>query len=54
MDKMREQFVSDMQRMEQALQNTTSPYLKRDYTKALKRMKRELEEYDNFRREANG
>lgn len=51
MDKMRESFVLEMERIKSAIACTTSGYLKRDYTKALKRMERELKEYDSFRNE---
>ena len=49
MDKMRAKHVAEMERLQDAIQMTDSEYLKRDYTKALKRMKRELAEYDRYR-----
>ena len=51
MDKQREKFVAEIERLEEAIEKTDSKYLKRDYTKAVKRMKRELEDYDKFRGE---
>ena len=47
-DKRRQEFVDEMNRLEQAICNTHSEYLKRDYSKTLKKMKRELAEYDRF------
>lgn len=52
MDKMRDEFVTEMNRLKDALSNTQSPYLKRDYDKAYSRMKKELEEYDSFKKKA--
>lgn len=52
MDKQRELFVNEMKRIEEALQKTKSPYLKRDYSRTLKNMKRELRDYDNFKKQA--
>lgn len=49
MDKMRARFVEDMKTLEAAIEKTNSAYLKRDYWKALDRMRRELAEYDKFR-----
>lgn len=50
MDKQREKFINEMKRIEEAIQNTNSKYLIRDYKKALINMKQELQEYDNFRK----
>lgn len=47
-DKRRQEFVDEMNRLEQAIYKTDSEYLKRDYSKALKKMKRELAQYDKF------
>ena len=49
MDKMREKHVQEMERLKAAIQKTKSPNLRRDYTKALNRMKRELKDYDRFK-----
>ena len=46
MDKMREKHVAEMKRLKTAIAKAKSEYLKRDYSKALKRMERELKEYD--------
>ena len=50
MDKMREKHVAEMERLKTAMEKTDSEYLKRDYSKALKRMERELKEYDRYKR----
>lgn len=47
-DKRRQEFVDEMNRIRQAIQRTDSEYLKRDYSKALKVMERELADYDRF------
>lgn len=52
MDKQREKFVDEMKRIEEALKKTKSKYLKKDYSKALRDMKRELRDYDKFRKQA--
>lgn len=52
MDKQREKFVNEMKRIEEALNNTTSPCLKRDYKKALINMQKELKDYDKFKQQA--
>lgn len=52
MDKQREKFVSEINRMEEAINKSKSEKLKRDYSKALKKMKRELKDYDNFKKGA--
>lgn len=46
----RQRHLAEMKRLRTAIKNTTSRYLKRDYTKALKRMTRELHEYDLHKR----
>lgn len=50
MDKQREIFVNEMIRLKKAIDKTESIYLKRDYLKALKKMIKELAEYDNYRK----
>ena len=47
-DKRRQEFVDEMERLKQAIRKTHSEYLKKDYIKALKTMKRELTDYDRF------
>ena len=47
-DLQREKFIAEMERCKVAIRQTTSPFLKKDYRKALKRMKAELAEYDRF------
>ena len=44
----REQHIAEMNRLADALYRTKSPYLKRDYAKALNRMEKELKEYDMY------
>ena len=44
----RDEFVAEMKRIEEAINKTNSPYLKKDYKKALIRMRKELAEYDNY------
>lgn len=48
MDKMRDLFVSEMDRLRDAIARTDSESLRRDYEKALKRMRRDLRDYDRF------
>ena len=50
MDEVRNRHVKEMERIEAAMRKTKSKYLKRDYTKALKRMRAELLEYDSWKR----
>lgn len=49
MDKMRQKHVDEMERLKCAIRKTDSEYLKKDYRKALKRMQKELVEYDRYR-----
>ena len=49
MDKMREKHVAEIERLKTAIKKTDSEYLKRDYKKALKRMQRELRDYDGYK-----
>ena len=49
MDKMRKNRVAESERRKTAMEKTDSEYLKRDYGKALKRMQRELKEYDRYK-----
>ena len=50
MDKMREKHVAEIERLKAAMEKTDSEYLKRDYGRALKRMQRELIDYDRYKR----
>jgi hypothetical protein len=50
-DTAREKFVSEITRLRFAAAKTKSPYLKRDYIKAIKRMESELTEYDKFKKD---
>lgn len=45
----REQLVQEIERVRKALDKTKSPNLKQQYTRHLKRMQRELDDYDRFR-----
>ena len=53
-DKARERHVKEMERLQQAIKKTTSTHLIRDYVKALKRMARDLEEYDRYKAKVKG
>ena len=48
MDKMRDAFVAEMDRLRDAISRTKSEHLRREYGKALKRMERDLRDYDRF------
>lgn len=50
MDKQREKFIAEIKRLEDAVQKTKSKYLKADYGKRIRRMKRELREYDAYKK----
>lgn len=50
MDKQRELFIQEINRLESAIGTTRSPYLKRDYSKAIKTMRKELRDYDRFKK----
>lgn len=47
----REEFVAEMNRLSNALEVTKSPMLRRDYSKAMRKMKRDLADYDRFQKE---
>lgn len=49
MDKAREQHTKEMERLRIAMSKTKSKYLRRDYSKALRRMETELKDYDRFK-----
>lgn len=42
----RDIYIQEIDRIKEAINNSKSKYLIRDYKKALKRMKRELDFYD--------
>lgn len=44
----RVEMVAEIERVQAALEKTTSRKLTRDYNKHLKRMRRELADYDRF------
>lgn len=50
MDKQREKFIAEIKRLEDAVQKTKSKYLKADYGKRIRRMKKELREYDAYKK----
>jgi len=52
-DTQRDAFIADINRIKTAIKNTDSAYLKRDYTKALKRKYRELKLYDRLHQQCN-
>lgn len=45
MDNALKAHIDEMNRLADAIYRTESPYLKRDYAKALNRMEKELKEY---------
>ena len=45
MDNALKDHIDEMNRLADAIYRTESPYLKRDYAKALNRMEKELKEY---------
>lgn len=45
----REKQIEEIHRLEEAYEKTKSNMLKRDYGKAILRMKKELDEYDAYR-----
>lgn len=52
MDAQRSKYVAEIVRMSNAVMKTKSPTLKRDYVKAIRRMERELAEYDRYKKDA--
>ena len=44
----RDDHIREMRRLQAAIENTDSDYLKKDYRKAISRMRREISEYDKF------
>ena len=51
MDRAEEKHIAEMNRLKDARERTTSEYLKRDYTKAIRRMENELREYRRYKQE---
>ena len=49
MDKAEKRHVEEMERLKIAIVKTDSKCLKRDYTKALRRMENELKEYRRYK-----
>ena len=50
MDK-RQECIEKINRYKEIIATTDSPYLKRDYQKALKRMQKELKIYDQLQKQ---
>lgn len=48
MKQARKRHLEEMKRLKAAINKTESPFLKRDYTKAYKRMQKELRTYDRL------
>lgn len=44
----REKHIAEINRMTEALKNTKSVHLKKDYKKGISRLKKELAEYDRW------
>lgn len=52
MDEKRVEFVAEMKRIQKAMHETKSQYLRRDYRIALKEMQKDLADYDAFHKGA--
>ena len=50
MDKQRQKFVDELNRLKEARQKTKSYYLIKDYSKQIKQMEKDLKTYDNLRK----
>lgn len=50
-DRQRQAFESEILRLEDAKRRTSSPHLRRDYGKAIRRMRAELRDYDRFKQQ---
>lgn len=50
MNKAREEHINEMNRLRDAIERSSSWKLKKDYGKALARMRKELREYDRSRK----
>lgn len=53
MDRQRDKFVKELERLRAACEKTDSKYLRNDYVKAIKDMERELRDYDMFKKSSN-
>lgn len=53
MDKMRQAHITEMRRLQAAIDKTDSETLKRDYGKRLKQMSHELKIYDKYKASSN-
>ena len=51
MDQARQRHLDEMKRLSSVIKSTKSPYIKRDYEKALKKMQKQLREYDYNKRQ---
>ncbi len=49
----REIYQQELKRLQEAQKAAKSGYIKADYGKAIRRMKKDLRQYDLFRMEAN-
>lgn len=50
MDIMRGRYVAEINRLQAAREKSKSKYLRKDYGKAIRRMKKELTVYDMYKR----
>lgn len=50
MDKQRNKFVAEINRLLEAKRMSKSPYLKKDYAKKIVKMQKELDEYDFYKK----
>lgn len=46
----REKHIQEIKSLQEAIKKTKSPYARRDFEKALQRKKKELREYDGWKR----
>lgn len=53
MDKQRQLVVDKIANLERAILKTKSPYLRKDYGKAVRRLKSELKTYDRYKSSNN-
>ena len=51
MDKAEGKHIAEINRLKEAREKTKSEYLRRDYTKAIRRMQNELKEYRRYKQE---
>lgn len=50
-DRQREIFRAELNRLEEAKRKSSSPHLKADYGKAIRKMRAELREYDRYKQQ---